>query len=1359
MAKKINLTSLENTKLLIIQKFFKKILRFLYLKNNLIKKCLTLNNNLSNIMIHTQYCLDINIISSEYFSSIMTNMEIFLKEYSEVYKILVNDKINLIRNKFFIYYKKVQDLENKLYTIYSYIGASSLKKLLNCHINFDEIYESFSLEYKSHFDLYNQIFIPISLDYYYIDKNLDYQFLQVNNNNNKSNHISILQSFLTYKSDDEFLNDKQYLLKNKVIIPQFINIPNTSEDIYISKICIPSKNLSSYICKGFFIKDSINIFRKHPLLQKKIDSLHKSQNSESIEINFYNTFIFQMSLRDIVLKDTNEIKDKIYDSYNELKKLKQKTISNLVKDFLMLNNIKKSETLTILLLNKNDTDSQYLAYLLFDMISQESSNNNQSSKVFQNLHWSIQKIFKISLEEISKKNNKLLNITEDEIPYEKRIYLMKADDYVKHKALEKYKEISSKSNDSSNKAQQYLDGILKIPFGVYKKEKIIEFLTIYSSKISRFVDSIKELKINDQDKELINLISEIKKLTENKILSTQLINKLLNDSRFNYFNGNFRFDADKFKILFQKSNYSNLKKIIKNIKKNNNCKNIIINNNEYIKLTSQNETVDTNIIINQLITYVDEKYNSILKNPCKDNINNFINIIECFEINKLYYHSENNTYLSTIFNKYQILNEEWTTYQTDKNSYLQDIRKYLNSAVYGHEDAKNQIERIIAQWISGENSGYCLGFEGPPGTGKTSIAKKGLTKCLLDEDGTPRPFSFIAVGGSSNGSTLEGHSYTYVGSTWGKIVDILMETKCMNPIIFIDELDKISRTEHGKELIGILTHLTDASQNNEFCDKYFSGVKIDLSKILFIFSYNNPELIDPILLDRIHRIRFNPLKKPEKIYIAKNYLLSEISKAVGFNKGEINISEDILSKIIDEYTFEAGVRKLKERLFEIIREINLRSLLKTNIYNEQIKYPFDLKQEHITQDIFIKRAKISPKNILNEPKIGMVNGLYATQNGMGGITLIETYKILSSSVLELELTGQQGDVMKESMKVAKTVTWNILPEDKKINIKNEMKNFGNYSLHVHCPEGATPKDGPSAGLAITTSLISVLTGIPVNNKVAMTGEINLNGKALQIGGLESKLYGAKRAGVTRVLIPKENEKDLDVIKMEKYNSELFIDFEIILVDNIWDVLSYALINKINFANHTIPNEQKVFNVYTSKTFLDSSRSVNFDKPIKSYLWEQKTGPTISTIVSPVESKTEITNLDEGTYSFKLTLDYDNEITSSDEIILKVKNTPYTIIKNDKNIIYENNYELDGSKSEFNLDRIREIKWDVIKQTNNKTVIFENNNNIKTRITNLENGTYCFKLSIYYTDDKMSSDFCQLIVKSEPCAIVDLIKHI
>ena len=253
-------------------------------------------------------------------------------------------------------------------------------------------------------------------------------------------------------------------------------------------------------------------------------------------------------------------------------------------------------------------------------------------------------------------------------------------------------------------------------------------------------------------------------------------------------------------------------------------------------------------------------------------------------------------------------------------SEMKKISKVLDDSVHGHSNAKRQVERIIGQWINGESNGYCFGFEGPPGIGKTSLAKNGISKCLKDEEGKHRPFSFIAIGGSSNGSTLSGHNYTYVGSTWGRIVDILIENKCMNPIIFIDELDKVSKTEHGKEIIGILTHLIDSTQNENFQDKYFSGIDLDLSRALFIFSYNDPHAIDKVLLDRIHRVKFDSLSLDEKIVITNKYILPEIYKKIGL-KDMIIIDDTIIKYIIQIYTNEAGVRKLKEILFEIISEI------------------------------------------------------------------------------------------------------------------------------------------------------------------------------------------------------------------------------------------------------------------------------------------------------------------------------------------------------------------------------------------------------------------------------------------------------
>jgi ATP-dependent Lon protease len=261
---------------------------------------------------------------------------------------------------------------------------------------------------------------------------------------------------------------------------------------------------------------------------------------------------------------------------------------------------------------------------------------------------------------------------------------------------------------------------------------------------------------------------------------------------------------------------------------------------------------------------------------------------------------------------------------------MKSISDALDESIYSHRHAKNQILKIIGQWINGEQTGYCFGFEGSPGIGKTSLAKKGLANCLKDETGEPRPFAFIAIGGSSSGSSLEGHGYTYVNSSWGKIVDILMEAKCMNPIIYVDELDKVSKTENGKEIIGIFTHLIDSTQNDSFQDKYFSGINLDLSKALFVLSYNDVDAIDKVLLDRIHRIKFSSLSLEDKLEIANLHMLPSIYKKMGM-VGLIHFSQEVLSSIIEEYTVEPGVRKLKEILLEIVGEINLDILKNKNI--------------------------------------------------------------------------------------------------------------------------------------------------------------------------------------------------------------------------------------------------------------------------------------------------------------------------------------------------------------------------------------------------------------------------------------------
>ncbi len=479
-------------------------------------------------------------------------------------------------------------------------------------------------------------------------------------------------------------------------------------------------------------------------------------------------------------------------------------------------------------------------------------------------------------------------------------------------------------------------------------------------------------------------------------------------------------------------------------------------------------------------------------------------------------------------------------------AYLDKVKSDLNDAVYGQDKSKTAIMEWLAQRISnGESKGECIALEGPPGTGKTTFAREGIAKAL------GRPFAFISMAGQKDGADLVGHGYTYIGSIWGRFVEILMECGRMDPVIYFDEVDKIS--ESGKaEIEGILTALTDFSQNGVYnLDKYFSGVKFDFSRVLFVFSYNDSNKINSILKDRMQIIKIEPLSQKDKLQVARNHLLPEILKSCGFSEEDILIDDEEIKFISENYTFEAGARKLKENLYSIVRQINLKRLYEP----DSIKLPFKIDQKAIIE--FRDEPKEDFQKIASEPLVGTINGLYATGAGIGGITVVQAYRTIGKEPLELILTGSQGDVMRESMSVARTVALNLIPESRRGQIHEPFLN----GLHIHCPEGSMPKDGPSAGGAITTAIVSQLTGIPIRNDVAMTGEIDLRGRITKIGGLVAKLHGAKKAGVKLALVPKENLKDLE--KIQKKFPELIDDtFEVRTIETIKEALDIALVSKL-----------------------------------------------------------------------------------------------------------------------------------------------------------------------------------------------------
>ena len=473
---------------------------------------------------------------------------------------------------------------------------------------------------------------------------------------------------------------------------------------------------------------------------------------------------------------------------------------------------------------------------------------------------------------------------------------------------------------------------------------------------------------------------------------------------------------------------------------------------------------------------------------------------------------------------------------------LEQATTILDKAVYGHQEAKTQIVQFIAQTLSNKTSrGMVLGIRGPMGNGKTTLIEKGLSKAL------GRPFVAIPLGGMTDGSTLEGHSYTYEGSMPGRIASVLIETRCMNPVIFFDELDKVSRSHRGDEIVNLLIHLTDPSQNAHWHDKYFAGVDLDLSNATFVFSYNDDEDINPILLDRITQISTHGFQVEDKVNIARNYLLPDIIQDVGLQSNAITIQNRDIFWIIEQYTNEGGVRHLRQLLYHILRQINYRRL------STNTQLSVKLTRKKLEKDYLANKRYVIHEKPSSVAVVGRICGLFATCNDTGGCLLIEASWSPSREPLQLLLTGRQGDVMQESMNVAKTVACRVVSKQYSEDVlKNETR-----GIHVHCPEASVRKDGPSAGIAISVALISLLSNKPVDNTIAVTGEVNMQGEALAIGGLTSKLFGAKRAGLKKVLIPKANERDFKEI-IEKFPKLVDDSFEVTMIASVDDAISHFI---------------------------------------------------------------------------------------------------------------------------------------------------------------------------------------------------------
>ncbi|MCX0391432.1 endopeptidase La [Clostridium perfringens] len=475
-----------------------------------------------------------------------------------------------------------------------------------------------------------------------------------------------------------------------------------------------------------------------------------------------------------------------------------------------------------------------------------------------------------------------------------------------------------------------------------------------------------------------------------------------------------------------------------------------------------------------------------------------------------------------------LLDMPWGEFTKDTLN-IKDARKVLDKDHYGLKDVKDRIlEYLAVKQISNSLRGPILCLVGPPGVGKTSIAKSVATSLN-------RKFVRMSLGGVRDEADIRGHRRTYVGAIPGRIVTGLKEAKSMNPVFLLDEIDKLGMDFKGNPADALL-EVFDNEQNKTFRDHYLE-VDVDLSEVMFITTANSLDGIPRPLLDRMELIEVSGYTYEEKFRIAKKYLVPKVLKEHGVDNKIITISDSALKLIIDSYTRESGVRNLQRQIANVIRK-GIKDIIEKDKKNLNISTK--LVEKYLGPKIF------SYEEIDKEDKVGVVTGMAWT--AYGGDTLPVEVMVMDGKG-RLELTGQLGDVMKESAKAAYSY---VRAHMKELGIKDEF--YSKKDIHIHAPEGAVPKDGPSAGVTMTTALVSALTGKKVKHNVAMTGEITLTGKVLAIGGLKEKCLAARRVGIDTVIVPKENEKD--VIKLPKIVKD---SLNIILADKIDDVLENALV--------------------------------------------------------------------------------------------------------------------------------------------------------------------------------------------------------
>lgn len=483
-----------------------------------------------------------------------------------------------------------------------------------------------------------------------------------------------------------------------------------------------------------------------------------------------------------------------------------------------------------------------------------------------------------------------------------------------------------------------------------------------------------------------------------------------------------------------------------------------------------------------------------------------------------------------------LLELPWDKASVDNES-MKRAEEILNREHYGLEKVKERVLEFLAvRCLTKKGDSPILCLVGPPGTGKTSIAKS-VAEAL------DKKYVRICLGGVRDEAEIRGHRKTYVGAMPGRLAAGLRQAGVKNPLMLLDEIDKVSNDYKG-DTFSALLEVLDSEQNIRFRDHYVE-IPIDLSQVLFIATANTTETIPRPLLDRMEIIEVNSYTGNEKFHIAKEHLLAKELQKNGLNKDMLSIKDSVLKSIITYYTKEAGVRNLERKIGDICRKA-AREILEARESGKEETQRISVTASNLEK--YLGRKKYSLEKANKKPQVGIVRGLAWTS--VGGETLQIEVNMMPGKG-DIDLTGQMGDVMKESAIIAMSYVRSVSREN---GIKPEI--FKENDFHIHIPEGAVPKDGPSAGVTMATAIFSTVTGRKVRSDIAMTGEVTLRGRALPIGGLKEKILAAKMAGIKEVLVPRENKKD-----MEEISEEIKNGLTIIFVSDMKEILAKALVEK------------------------------------------------------------------------------------------------------------------------------------------------------------------------------------------------------